>query len=710
MSIYKEHALEYLKKGYVVIPDKKDSKIPAIMGWNTYATKMPSIEEVNQWCSIEDANISVLFGGLSGVIGLDLDTDDEHIMAQIGHLLPKSSVERRGSKGFVRFFKFSGESSQEVFDNYIDPIDNKPKKRVILELLSTGKKATIPPSIHPNKHAYLWVGNSLLDIEKDSLPSLPPNLLNVIAEKLKLQQNSFSENTKYSSGRNSALGAYCADLIKRQDDVESAIGKLVDFDKNNNESPLFSDGEEFKTRLPIVNAGKFYFNYLESINIKREKACLLPELPTKILAFDKTETTRLGIDKEEIVLPIPEGVLKSMLNYILEKSYVEQPALAIASALVTLGTLVSRKVVFQGVTPNLYILNVAGSGSGKDSVQQAAKTLLKSAKMVHLIGASQYPSEASIIAFLAQQPVRLDIIDEASSFLKSASSGGAPYQSGIGDTLCELYTSANEQYLGKVLAAEGGKRIGQCYRPHINILCSTTFRGVSEGISHSTLEKGLFARFLTFFGEDNKPAKRIRYPVPISADLQAKLEYWGAWQNPKATGNIVDNQPPYEVGIEKDADDLLDQYFYRLDDLKCNTTKDTVSKPIVARLYQQMLKLVLLHTISTTKKDFLPKVTTKDVEFGYIMIQYFYSQINEFIETTLCDNDRSRNVNKLLLLIKSAGATGISNIDLLKQSKSIRPQERLEIIKDLYETQLINKKESIFNDAIIHTFFYIGDK
>ncbi len=709
MSIYKDHALDYLKKGYVVIPDKAESKIPAISKWNDYALKMPTKDEVNDWCQIHNANISIMFGKLSGIIGLDLDTNDESVLSQIRHLLPASPVERVGSKGFVRIFKFSGEVSQEVFETYIDPVDGITRKRVILELLSTSKKATLPPSIHPSGKEYTWTTNALLDVERDSLPTLPPNLMNIISEKLKLQQNSFADSYKISAGRNSSLGAFCAEVIKNQDDVESAINKLIDFDKKTNDVPLLGDSSEFKTGLPIINAGKFYFNYLESINVKRSKAGMLPELPVQILSIklDKKSDAVLIQPKD---LPKPTGTLKEMVDYILARSYIEQPTMALASALVTLGTLISRKVVFQGVTPNLYVLNIAESGSGKDSVQQAAKTLLKAAKASQLIGASTYPSEASIIAFLSQQPVRLDVIDEASSFLKAASSGGAPYQSGIGDTLCELYTSANEQYLGKVLAADGGKRVGQCYRPHLNILCSTTFRGISEGISHSTLEKGLFARFLTFFGDDHKPAKRIRNSVPVPDSLTKKLEFWGAWTNPKATGNLMENAPAYEVMIDKDADKLLDVYFYELDDLKCKSSNDTVSRPVIARLYQQMLKVTLISAISNTPDNQLPKVTVDDVKFGYDLIQHFYSQINAFIETTLHDNDRSKNVNKILYLIKKSGQNGLSHIELVNQSRSIRPQERVEIIKDLFEGQKISKKESIEDNIVIHKFFYLGDK
>lgn len=709
-SIFKINALDYLRKGYAVIPDKQGSKAPAIMDWVKYSSRMPNLEEINNWVEIKDTNIALMLGESSGIVALDLDTDDEHIMSQIAHLLPPSPVERKGSKGWMRFFRYSGENSQEIFETYLDLAENKQKKRVVLELLSHGKKATIPPSIHPKGMEYKWTGKSLLEVNKEDLPLLPSNLMSTIASKLKMEESSFNNTARVSSGRNSVLGTACARVIEQQQNIEQAIDTLIQEDKKVNDSPLFSDGEEFKTKIALINAGKFYFNYLESINMKREKQGLLPELPIKILkSIEEPKSEEASKVKEEFLLPEPTGSLKLITDYILKKSYVEQPTFALSAALTLLGGLASRKMIFQNTSPNVYILNVGESGSGKDSCQQAIKTLLKAAKASGLIGASSYPSEASIMAFLSQQPVRIDVIDEASSFLKAASSGGAPYQTGIGDLLCELYSCSNDHFLGKVLASDGGKRVGACYRPNLNIICSTTFRGVSEGISQSTLEKGLFARFLTFFGDENKPAKRIKDTVNVPNELSSILEHWSTWRNPKATGNIDENIPAYEVGISKEADLLLDSYFYKLDELKCTPGKSLIMKPIVARLYQQMLKIVLISAVSNAKIHHVPVVEVKDVEFGYQFIRYFYSNIEEFIENTLHDNDREKNVNKILHLIKKAGKKGINNMELVKQSKSIRPNERLEIVKDLVEGQQVIRKEKIINNNVIHVFNYIGE-
>ena len=69
-------------------------------------------------------------------------------------------------------------------------------------------------------------------------------------------------------------------------------------------------------------------------------------------------------------LPKPEGVLAAIMTYILKNSYIEQPAFAFSAALSLVATLSGRKFEFEGVAPNLYLLNVAPSGSGKTHLKK----------------------------------------------------------------------------------------------------------------------------------------------------------------------------------------------------------------------------------------------------------------------------------------------------------------------------------------------------
>jgi hypothetical protein len=564
---------------------------------------------------------------------------------------------------------------------------------VVLELLSKNKKTTIPPSVHDTTDkTSTWTGKYLLEIDKEELPVLPPALFAHIEMVLQKCDMNVYDHKKIKSGRTLALGAKASEYIALRKDLSSAVSDLIIYDNENHDNPLFTDPVENQgISNAYLNALKFYSDYLKSINMKRLKEDKPLELPLTALTPTKPFNSTSNTDQKTVVdLPEPTGLIKDIRDYILARSYVEQPAFATSAAISLLGTLARRTMIFQGTTPNSYILNVGDSGSGKDSCQQSLKDILKAIKQEKLLGATTYPSEASIISNLSATPTRLDIIDEASSFLKTASGNGAAYSVGIGDTLCELFSCSNSQYLGKVLASNGGNKVGECYRPHLSLLCSTTYKGMSEGLSRSTLEKGLFARFLVFFGDNDRRGKRVSKQPTLNEDMKERLTYIANFTNPLETGNMPDNYEPYEITCTKEADELLTRYHEQFDIKRISEKSGSTAKPIVARLFQHMMKIVLVSAIGNTKVDGLPKVQKSDVEFAYAVINFYFQSIEGFVNDNLFDSQRGSKVNNILRLIKERGEEGLRSSDLTKMTKSTTFSERNEIIKDLIHSAQIS--------------------
>src|SRR3954452_1008402 len=101
-------------------------------------------------------NVGVLGGAPSGVVFLDDDTGDPEVDALIERLFP-SPWRRVGAKGAVRGYRFNGEETTRLKDK---------TNRTLVELLSTGTQAIVPPSIHPTA-LVPYVANV------DSLEALP---------------------------------------------------------------------------------------------------------------------------------------------------------------------------------------------------------------------------------------------------------------------------------------------------------------------------------------------------------------------------------------------------------------------------------------------------------------------------------------------------------------------------------------------------------
>ena len=679
-NIYAESAQAYLDKGYSVIPDKYMSKMPAIKGWANYCYEKPSEAEVASWSTnITESGIALALGEASGVIAFDVDSTDQRILDAILPVLPPSPVTKIGSKGETRFFRYSGEST-EVF---------KHNGEVVFEVLSNNKKTTLPPSIHPNGEAYKWASKGLLDVDKTDLPLLPPFLVTHLQDKIRnlIPDTEVQGRGKTFSGRNNGMSALVGELIKDAVPMDVALAKMIEFDKSENEVPLFSDPNEFSHTEPFTNALQFYANILNTANSKHYRKNETYEIPITASAIKEDSLGKLKSDTQKVkklsrVLPPAHGVLKSIQSNILENSYIPQPDLAFSASLVMLGTLMSRKFTFQGVSSNLYVLNIAPSGAGKDMPQQKVKEFLSLVGAESLLGAGDYVSDASLMDSLGVRPVRLDIMDEAGGILRTVNKGKQDYNGKMADILAELYTSSNGRYLGRA-TAEGTK--GACDRPNVSILASTTPTGFSEGISIQAIEKGLMGRFIVFTGDSDKPAQRVTSRTDLSVDAKTVLRWFNSYK-PDESKREINGIPQLttEISATEGANKRLDEVFELFDTKRRSLAHNDSRLPIVARLYQQMLKLVMIHAGSRVEAGELPVVDVVDVEFGYKTILYYFDTISEIVRTHIHDGKMDAIAKKFINYIRDAGT--ITKSELVRNTRWLNKRDRDNYLSELSET------------------------
>ena len=203
-----------------------------------------------------------------------------------------------------------------------------------------------------------------IDLPKSSMVTI--SIYNIRGQKvatlLDKNLNSGSHKIKWngytSKGNALSSGMYFYEMVTKD---YQAIKKLIKFDEDNHETPLFTDTSEFRHTEAFTNALTLYTNCLNSFNGKRYQANkeyetpIIPETVEVEPGKQKSECQK-SYDNPE--LPKPEGVLAAIMNYILKNSYIEQPAFCFSAALSLLATLSGRKFEFEGVAPNLYLLNL----------------------------------------------------------------------------------------------------------------------------------------------------------------------------------------------------------------------------------------------------------------------------------------------------------------------------------------------------------------
>ncbi|WP_181176983.1 MULTISPECIES: phage/plasmid primase, P4 family [unclassified Mesorhizobium] len=212
MGIFASEAPKYWALGKPAIPLRIGFKNPWIDAWQVFADRMPTEREQHIWLQQKgNGNIGMPMGAASGIVAIDVDSDDPRVQRIIEQLLPKSPWRRVGRKGAVYAYRFEGERTFRIKDS---------KGEMLLECLSKGTQIVLPPSIHPDT-GKAYAANCELTEVIGALPALPKGVEGMLREALKVEgfELSSSGNTKITSfvpagARDNAL-VYNAGLLAR---------------------------------------------------------------------------------------------------------------------------------------------------------------------------------------------------------------------------------------------------------------------------------------------------------------------------------------------------------------------------------------------------------------------------------------------------------------------------------------------------------------
>ncbi len=174
MSIFKDFAPLYWGAGLPVVPLKRwnspgkgAGKAPLINEWTAYSENMPTPSIQTMWLSsYPDSNVGLPFGPASGLCAIDIDTDDEELIAAIKEACGPSPWTRVGKKGMGLIYRWQGQPNFKLRNN---------ENQSIVEFLGKGNQMVMPPSIHPDT-GKPYVANANLWEILDTVPLMPVDI------------------------------------------------------------------------------------------------------------------------------------------------------------------------------------------------------------------------------------------------------------------------------------------------------------------------------------------------------------------------------------------------------------------------------------------------------------------------------------------------------------------------------------------------------
>jgi hypothetical protein len=241
--------------------------------------------------------------------------------------------------------------------------------------------------------------------------------------------------------------------------------------------------------------------------------------------------------------------------------------------------------------------------------------------------------------------------------------------------------------MGRALA-EGTK--GSCYRPNVNLLASTTPTGFTEGISIQAIEKGLLGRFLIFLGDGDTEARRLKALPHLDVNSIQRLQWWYKFEAPESTAVTIRGIKQKVLTLEatQKAHSRLDEIFIEFDNRRRVSDSDNPLLPIIARMYQQLTKITILHACSRSEFE-IPVIDVEDVDFAHATVLHYFANMETIVEKYVFGSNYEKNVVNILNKIRSFGEEGITRTDLYKKTRSIGKRDRDNIIQELIDTEQV---------------------
>lgn len=158
-------ALEYLDRGWSVIPVREKAKRPAVP-WKKYQSECVSESTLHDWFRRKpEYNVAIVTGALSGLVVLDVDPrhggNDSLKKLESEHgALPPTMESITGGGGRHVYFSHPG-----------GDIPNRANIEPGLDLRGDGGCIVAPPSVHPSGKPYRWKkGHAPGEIDLAPLP------------------------------------------------------------------------------------------------------------------------------------------------------------------------------------------------------------------------------------------------------------------------------------------------------------------------------------------------------------------------------------------------------------------------------------------------------------------------------------------------------------------------------------------------------------
>ena len=466
---------------------------------------------------------------------------------------------------------------------------------------------------------------------------------------------------------------------------------------------LVHHAEEGGWKMPVSFISEIDFGDVPDVILRKEA----PKAGSQPAAKDRRQAGGLPFDVAGVDLTCPPGFVGEVAAWVEDQSRRPRRRLAVAAALVGMGNVAGLRYTddIDGVTCNLFAFCVAGSRTGKESIQQGVAEIHKAAGCKAATHGA-IKSEQEILRNLTRHQAAFYLIDEIGIFLQKIANaqkrGGAAYLDGVIGVIMSAYSKADSfmllsgdlkedirQALLKELSSinrrleEGAEtRAGvdpQAAARHIAHL-ETALAGLDNGLERPLLSlmgfttpvtfddlvdfqsatNGFIGRSLIFQERDSAPRTKpgfTKRPMPMEMELAIAQVFnngeYDMTADPaaRAGGRIEYYGPRVKVPTEKAAAEMLVAALNWFEDQAVSHTSRTGLEALYLGAYELVSKVSLILAVPGGSR------TAEHVRWAFELVRQDVDAKTRLVTA----NDRQKDDPRLAL--KSAIANLIDQDD-----------------------------------------------
>ncbi|HEY0220480.1 MAG TPA: DUF3987 domain-containing protein, partial [Afipia sp.] len=387
------------------------------------------------------------------------------------------------------------------------------------------------------------------------------------------------------------------------------------------------------------------------------------------------------------------GVMKDFHDFIHLNAHKPQPALALGSTLALMSACLGQRVMAEHfeTRPNLYIVGVGVSGSGKDKVLSAPITLLAEAGLLEKkLGAERLASDAGLNASLLEKPVQVMFIDEIGALFGAINNPRAgQHVIDIHSSLLTLYGRSSSYYQGKKYG--DSKRDMFIDQPSLSLFGCTTDKGLFSSLTSDDVQNGVMSRFILMSAGEHDPlaiSKLNRVPVPEKA-----IHWMQAWDQVDPIQNHVARRggrpviAPRCIPMDDDALKIFEELEAEAHKAK-TAARHKGTDSLFVRVRENSIKLALIAACgappvrSETGQwlvDFdACRITAAHAVWAIDVVKSSIDEMERGVLGRMVDNPFQAKLAKVLDAVQRAGTRGLTESELAKLAAGRLPKRELD--------------------------------